>query len=150
MELHSLKPARGAVKTNTRRKGRGQGSGRGGTATRGHKGQKSRSGYSRKRHHEGGQMPLQMRVPKIGFKSPNRVEYVGLNLDQLQALINKHGLKEVTLDGLKAIRCIRKRDRLKIMGRGEIESAVVIEAHAFTASARQAIEAKGGSVSIVQ
>lgn len=147
MELHTLKPADGSVKPN-KRKGRGQGSGRGGTSTRGHKGQKSRSGYSRKRNFEGGQMPLQMRLPKRGFKSPNRVEYVGINLDQLQAFADKHGTTEVTLDLLKEKRYIAKRDQVKILGRGELTAKINVEAHAITKTARQAIEDKGGNITL--
>ena len=148
MELHTLKPAEGSVKSG-RRLGRGQGSGRGGTSTRGHKGQKSRSGYSKKRNHEGGQMPLQMRVPKRGFKSPNRVEYVGINLDQLQAFADKHGTTEVTLELLKSKRYIAGRDLVKIMGRGELTGAIKVEAHKATQTAQKAIEEKGGNITIV-
>ena len=148
MELHSMKPAKGSIKSG-QRKGRGEGSGSGGTASRGHKGQKSRSGYSRKRNFEGGQMPLQMRLPKRGFKSPNRTSYVGINLDQLQAFAEKHGLKEVNLDSLRAHRYIKKRDLVKILGGGELSSAMNVEAHAITETARKALEEKGGTVTLV-
>ncbi|RLD22681.1 MAG: 50S ribosomal protein L15 [Bacteroidetes bacterium] len=148
MELHTLKPAKGAVKSG-RRRGRGQGSGQGGTASRGHKGQKSRSGYSRKRNFEGGQMPLQMRLPKRGFKSPNRTEYVKINLDQLQAFADKHNSSEVTLELLKSHRYIAKRDLVKILGRGELTSAVSVEVHAISETARKAIEEKGGKITLV-
>ena len=148
MELHTLKPAKGAVKSG-RRKGRGQGSGQGGTATRGHKGQKSRSGYSRKRNFEGGQMPLQMRLPKRGFKSPNRVDYVSVNLDQLQAFADKHNSSDVTLELLRSKRYIAKRDLIKVLGRGELTSAISIEAHAISETARKAIEDKGGKITLV-
>ncbi len=148
MELHTLKPAKGAVKSG-RRRGRGQGSGQGGTATRGHKGQKSRSGYSRKRNFEGGQMPLQMRLPKRGFKSPNRTEYVSINLDQLQAFADKHNSSEVTLELLRTQRYIAKRDLVKILGRGELTSAVSVEVNAISETARKAIEEKGGKVTLV-
>jgi len=149
MELHNLSPAPGSIKKE-KRIARGQGSGRGGTSTKGHKGQQSRSGYHQKRHHEGGQMPLQMRLPKVGFHSPNRKEYIGINLDQLQAFASKHKLKEVTLEVLKEKRYIKKNDLVKILGRGEVTGAVTVEAHAATASARSAVEAKGGSITIVQ
>ena len=148
MELHTLKPAEGSVKAN-KRKGRGQGSGRGGTSTKGHKGQKSRSGWSRKRNFEGGQMPLQMRLPKRGFKSPNRVEYVGINLDQLQAFAEKHGTTDVSLDLLKSSRYIAKRDLVKILGRGTLNAQINVEAHAITKTARTAIEEKGGNITLV-
>jgi large subunit ribosomal protein L15 len=149
MELHNLSPAKGATK-NRKRIARGEGSGKGGTSTRGHKGQQSRSGYKRKRNHEGGQMPLQMRLPKFGFNSPNRKAYFGINLDQLQAFAQKHGVKEITLEILQQAKYIKKRDRVKILGRGEITDVVRVEAHAVTTSAKAAIEAKGGSVTIVQ
>ena len=148
MELHSLKPSKGAVKTNSRR-GRGQGSGSGGTSTRGHKGQKSRSGYSRKRNFEGGQMPLQMRLPKRGFKSPNRTEYVAFNLDQLQAFADKHNASEITLELLRSKRYVSKTDLVKVLGRGELNAKISVEVHAASDAARKAIEAKGGTVTIV-
>src|ERR1051326_4508941 len=144
MNLNELKPAKGSVKTNYRR-GRGQGSGGGGTATRGHKGAKSRSGYSSKRGFEGGQMPLQRRLPKFGFKNLNRVEYHGINLDSLQKLIDKSELKEVTPDVLIHHGMAGKNERIKILGRGELNAKIEIHAHAFTASAKKAIEEKGGS-----
>lgn len=143
MKLNTLKPAAGSVRTNYRR-GRGQGSGGGGTATRGHKGAQSRSGYSRKRGFEGGQMPLQRRVPKFGFKNINRIEYRGINLDALQLLIEVNKLTEITPEVLVKIGAASKRDLIKIMGRGELKSKIDIKAHAFTATAKQAIEAKGG------
>jgi large subunit ribosomal protein L15 len=149
MELHNLKPANGATK-DRKRIARGQGSGYGGTSTKGHKGQQSRSGYSRKRNHEGGQMPLQMRIPKVGFNSPNRTEYIGINLDQLQAFADKHEISEVTLDSLRKANYIKKRDLVKIMGRGELTGKVIVEAHAATATAKTAIESKGGTITIVQ
>lgn len=143
MKLNTLKPAAGSVRSNYRR-GRGQGSGGGGTATRGHKGAQSRSGYSRKHGFEGGQMPLQRRVPKFGFKNINRVEYRGINLDSLQLLIEVNKLSEVTPDVLVKIGAASKNDLIKIMGRGELKSKVDIKAHAFTATAKKAIEDKGG------
>jgi len=148
MELHNLTPAPGSIKKG-KRIARGQGSGRGGTSTKGHKGQQSRSGYKTKRHHEGGQMPLQMRLPKIGFNSPNRKEYVGINLDQLQSFATKHEISAITLDLLRKANYIKKRDLVKILGRGELTGAVTVEAHAVTAAARGAIEAKGGVITIV-
>lgn len=148
MELHNLKPAEGSTKSR-KRIGRGQGSGRGGTSTRGHKGQKSRSGWSRKRNFEGGQMPLQMRVPKRGFKNPNRVDYVGLNLDQIQAIVDKYQMKEITLASLVENGIVRKNDLVKVLGRGELSATINVEAHAASKTAQQAIEGKGGSLTIV-
>ena len=144
MNLSNLKPAAGSVKTR-KRIGRGQGSGRGGTSTRGHKGAGSRSGTSTKIGFEGGQMPLQRRVPKFGFKNINRVEYVGVNLDTLQSLIEKFNLTAVDFDTLKAHGLVSKNDKIKILGRGEFTAKVEVKAHAFTASAQQAIETAGGS-----
>lgn len=149
MELHNLTPAPGSIKKG-KRIARGQGSGHGGTSTKGHKGQQSRSGYAKKRHHEGGQMPLQMRIPKVGFNSPNRTEYIGINLDQLQSFATKHKVDTVTLDLLRKSNYIKKRDLVKIMGRGELAGPVGVEVHAVTAAARAAIEAKGGTITIVQ
>ncbi|MBR9922173.1 MAG: 50S ribosomal protein L15 [Bacteroidetes bacterium] len=148
MELHNLKPAAGSVRQN-KRVGRGQGSGRGGTSTRGHKGAKSRSGYKTKRNFEGGQMPLQMRLPKRGFKNPNRVTYVGINLDRLQAIADKFKLDTIDLDNLVSNGIVKKTDRVKILGRGELTASVKVTAHACSASAKEAIEAKGGSVNLV-
>lgn len=148
MELHNLKPAKGSVRKN-KRLGRGEGSGSGDTAARGHKGQKSRSGYSRKRNFEGGQMPLQMRLPKRGFKNPNRKEYVALNLDQLQEIADKHSVVEVNLEFLKKANLIKKTELVKILGRGELQSALQVEVHAVSEKAKASIEAKGGSVTIV-
>ncbi|MGB0260934.1 MAG: 50S ribosomal protein L15 [Flavobacteriaceae bacterium] len=145
MELGNIKPAKGSVKTANKRLGRGQGSGSGGTATRGHKGAKSRSGYSKKLGFEGGQMPLQRRVPKFGFKNINRKSYTGINLDTLQALVDAKKIKkEVTLDQLIALRLAGKNDLVKILGRGELSAAIKITAHKFTATAKSAIEAAGG------
>lgn len=144
MQLSNLKPAQGSVKTNYRR-GRGQGSGGGGTATRGHKGAKSRSGYSSKRGFEGGQMPLQRRVPKFGFKNINRVEYVSVNLDALQKLADNKGIKEITPEIFIQNGLASKTSLIKVLGRGELKAAVTVKAHAFSATAKSAIEAKGGS-----
>ena len=143
MNLSNLKPADGSRKQR-KRVGRGEGSGHGGTSTRGHKGAKSRSGYSRKIGFEGGQQPLQRRVPKFGFTNPNRVEYKGINLDTLQELIDRKKLKSVTVADLMENGLAGKRDLVKILGRGELKSGVPIQAHKFSASAKAAIEAAGG------
>ena len=146
MDLSSLKPAEGSVKSR-KRIGRGQGSGYGGTSTRGHKGAKSRSGYSRKIGFEGGQMPLQRRVPKFGFKNINRKEYQGINLDTLQTLVDTKKITDtVTVDILINAGVIGKNDMVKILGRGELKSKLNITVHKFTATAKEAIEALGGAV----
>lgn len=145
MELHNLKPAAGSTKSR-KRIARGQGSGRGGTSTRGHKGAKSRSGYSQKRKFEGGQTPLQMRLPKRGFNSPNRVENVPLNLDRLQAISEKYGVTSFTPEKLYDLGIISKNDRVKVLSTGELSSKLEVTAHAFSASAKEAIEAAGGTV----
>ena len=145
MELGNLKPANGAVKSTNKRLGRGQGSGTGGTATRGHKGAKSRSGYSKKIGFEGGQMPLQRRVPKFGFTNINRKEYQGINLDVLQQLVDdKKVKKEIARAQFIDLRLAGKNDLIKILGRGKLSAALKITAHKFTASAKAAIEAAGG------
>lgn len=146
MNLSNLKPAEGSTK-NRKRIGRGTGSGRGGTSTRGHKGAGSRSGYKSKVGFEGGQMPLQRRVPKVGFKNPNRIEYVGVNLDALQIIAEKFSLTVIDFDTLKEHGLASKNDLVKVLGRGEIKVKLAITAHAFTATAQKAIEALGGSVS---
>lgn len=147
MGLENLKPAKGSNQNAAKIKGRGQGSGKGGTATRGHKGAKSRSGYSKKIGFEGGQMPLQRRVPKFGFNNRNRKEYQGINLDTLEHMVNEGRLeKTITLQNLVDAGLARKNDLVKILGRGKIESAVEIEVHKFTASAKEAIENAGGTV----
>ncbi|MFN6038865.1 MAG: 50S ribosomal protein L15 [Bacteroidota bacterium] len=145
MNLNTLKPAEGSTKTKYRR-GRGQGSGGGGTATRGHKGAKSRSGYSSKRGFEGGQMPLQRRVPKFGFKNINRVEYHGINLDVLQYLAEKKNISDFTPEILIQNGIAAKNHLIQILGRGELKSKVNITAHAFSAGAKAAIEKQGGTV----
>lgn len=150
MELHNLKPAKNSISKTDRRRGRGQGSGGGGTARRGHKGQQSRSGYKRKRNFEGGQMPIQMRLPKRGFKSPFRKEYVGINLDRLQEFADKHSATDITLELLATQNFISRKDRVKILGRGALTAALNIEAHAISEAARKAIEDKGGKVTIVE
>ncbi len=143
MKLSSLTPAEGSVKNNFRR-GRGQGSGGGGTATQGHKGAQSRSGNRKKRGFEGGQMPLQRRVPKFGFKNVNRVNHKGVNLDAIQKLVDNKNITDITRDVLLANGLASKNDLIKIMGRGELKSKVNITVHAFTATAKAAIESKGG------
>jgi len=144
MSLHNLKPAAGSTKSG-KRIARGEGSGHGGTSTRGHKGAKSRSGYSRKIGFEGGQMPLQRRVPKFGFTNINRKEYVGVNLDKLQELVEQGRITDtVTLDVLVQNRLARKNDLVKILGRGELKAKLDITVHKFTATAKAAIEAAGG------
>lgn len=148
MNLSNLKPAAGAVKSN-KRIGRGQGSGRGGTSTRGHKGAKSRSGYSSKVGFEGGQMPLQRRLPKFGFKNINRVEYRGINLDTLQELAEKRNLTAVTFDTLRENGLAGKNDLIKILGRGELKAKLDVSVHAFTATAKNAIESLGGTATIL-
>jgi large subunit ribosomal protein L15 len=145
MDLSSLKPAAGSVR-NIKRVGRGTGSGRGGTSTRGHKGAQSRSGYSRKRGFEGGQMPLQRRVPKFGFTNMNRVEYKAINLDAIQELVEKIGSTVVDADALRVNGLAGKNDLIKILNRGEISSAVEVHAHGFSKSAIEAIEKAGGKV----
>ncbi len=145
MNLSNLKPASGSVKSQGKRLGRGQGSGKGGTAARGHKGAKSRSGYSRKIGFEGGQMPLQRRVPKFGFTNINRKEYQGVNLDTLQAYVDAGKFSDtVDFDALVATRLAGKNELVKILGRGELKAKLKVSAHKFTASAKQAIEAAGG------
>lgn len=148
MKLHTLKPAEGSVKNN-KRLGRGQGSGRGGTSTRGHKGAQSRSGYSRKFGYEGGQMPLQRRVPKYGFKSPNRIELKPINLDRLQILLDKTKAKAVDIDLLVENGLIKRKDTVKILGKGELKTKVDVSAHYFSKTAQEAIEKLGGKVTQV-
>ena len=144
MQLNNLRPAKGSVK-NSKRLGRGQGSGKGGTAARGHKGAKSRSGYSRKIGFEGGQMPLQRRVPKFGFTNINRKEYLGINLDKLQEFVDNGKLKgTVTMENLIEARLARKNDLVKILGRGELKAKLDITVHKFTETAKAAIEKAGG------
>ena len=145
MNLSNLKPAKGSVK-NKKRIARGQGSGRGGTATRGHKGQKSRSGYSKKIGFEGGQMPLQRRVPKYGFKNVNRIDYKGINLDTIQALVDAKKISnELTFEILLSNGLVRKNELVKILGRGVLTAKLNVTAHKFTATAQAAIEASGGT-----
>ena len=145
MDLSNLQPAEGSVRNQGKRVGRGQGSGKGGTATRGHKGAKSRSGYSKKLGFEGGQIPLQRRVPKFGFTNINRKEYQGINLDTIQQMVDEKKIKDAfDLDMMMAHRLAGKNDLVKILGRGELKSKLTVTAHKFTASAKAAIEAAGG------
>lgn len=148
MRLENLKPAKGSIKKQ-KRIGRGTGSGHGGTSTRGHKGAYSRSGTSTKAGFEGGQMPLQRRLPKVGFKNINRVEYVGINLDVLQGLIEKYSISTIDTETLRSHGLISKSDLVKILGRGEIKAKIEVKAHAFTASAKAAIESAGGSTIVI-
>jgi large subunit ribosomal protein L15 len=148
MNLHNLKPAEGSTKTS-KRLGRGEGSGSGGTASRGHKGAKSRSGYSHKLGFEGGQMPLQRRVPKFGFKNINRKEFKGINLDTIQQLVDAKKVNTITFDVLLDSGLAAKKDRIKILGRGELKSKVDITVHGFSASAKSAIEAQGGTATVI-
>jgi len=147
--LSNLRPAEGSTKSR-KRVGRGQGSGRGGTSTRGHKGGQSRSGYSRKPGFEGGQMPLKNRVPKFGFKSLNRVEYAPLNLDMIQSFVESHQTSQINLEFLMEHGFVSNaKTKVKLLGRGEIKSAVQISVHACSESAKAAIEQAGGSVHLI-
>lgn len=146
MNLHNLTPANGSTK-NRKRIARGQGSGRGGTSTRGHKGAKSRSGYSRKIGFEGGQMPLQRRVPKFGFKNINRVEYKAINLDIIEALIERKKVTEITPEILQENGLMSKNERVKVLGRGDLKSKINVTAHKFSTTAKEAIEKQGGNCS---
>jgi large subunit ribosomal protein L15 len=148
MNLSNLKPASGSIKSN-KRIGRGQGSGRGGTSTKGHKGAQSRSGYSSKVGFEGGQMPLQRRVPKFGFKNINRVEYRGINLDSIQEIAEANKLTSINLETLQQHGLVSKNDRVKILGRGELKVKIDVTVHAFTATAKSAIENAGGSATTI-
>lgn len=143
MNLHTLKPAAGSVKAE-KRIGRGTGSGRGGTSTRGHKGAKSRSGYSAKAGFEGGQMPLQRRVPKFGFKNPGKIVFKVLNLDDLQALADNFKVTTLDIEFFKSHGLVSKKDKVKVLGRGELKSGLEVSAHAFSETAKAAIEKNGG------
>lgn len=146
MNLNSLTPAKGSV-LSEKRIARGQGSGHGGTSTRGHKGAKSRSGYSTKIGFEGGQMPLQRRVPKFGFKNINRVEYKAINLDAIQSLVERKNITEITPEVLRENGLISRNDLVKVLGRGELKTKVNVTAHKFSSTAKSGIEAQGGNVS---
>jgi len=148
MKLHTLKPAAGSTKTN-KRLGRGQGSG-GSTAGRGHKGAQSRSGYHKKFGFEGGQMPLQRRIPKFGFKNNNKVYFKAINLDTLEELAAKSKAPSLTIQLMVDNGIVGKHDRVKVLGRGELKSKVTVEAHAFSATAAKAIETAGGNATTVK
>ena len=148
MELHNLKPAEGSTKKE-KRIGRGQGSGHGGTSTRGHKGAKSRSGYKSKRSFQGGQMPLQRTVPKFGFRNVNRVEYKGVNLSSLQLLAEQSSLTIIDFQTLQDAGFAGKNDKVKILGKGELKAKLDVKAHAFSKSAKEAIEKLEGSTEIL-
>jgi len=148
MDLSNLQPAKGSVKKG-KRLGRGEGSGSGGTASRGHKGAKSRSGYSKKIGFEGGQMPLQRRVPKFGFTNINRKEFKGINLDVIQGLIDNKKVKHVDLEVLIENGLASKNTLVKILGRGDLAAKIDVKAHAFSKTAKEAIEAKGGTTEII-
>ncbi len=150
MELHNLKPARGSVKGKTRRLGRGQGSGKGGTSTKGHKGQQSDSGYNKRRGHEGGQMPLQRRLPKFGFHNLFRREFHGINLETLQRLADEKKISSFEIETYIKNGLVSKNKLVKILGKGELKAKVDVKAHAFSASAKSAIEGKGGKAEVVK
>ena len=147
MSLNNLKPAKGSNKTSGKRLGRGQGSGKGGTSTKGHKGAQSRSGYSRKIGFEGGQMPLQRRIPKFGFNNINRIEYKTINVDDIQALVDDKKIKkDLTFEKMIELRIAKKGDLVKVLGRGKIDVSVNVAAHKFSASAEKLIEKAGGKI----
>lgn len=146
MNLHNLTPAKGSIKSD-KRIARGQGSGHGGTATRGHKGAKSRSGYKSKIGFEGGQMPLQRRVPKFGFKNINRVEYKAINLDIIQSLIDRKNVSEITPEVLMENGLVSRNELVKILGRGELKGKINVTAHKFSGTAKTVIEGQGGNCS---
>jgi large subunit ribosomal protein L15 len=149
MNLHNLRPAKGAVHKE-KRLGRGEASGHGGTSTKGNKGGQSRTGYKRKRAHEGGQMPIQRRIPKRGFKNPNRIEYKVFNLGQLDQIVEKYGIQEFTLENLYTNGLISQTDRVKILANGELKTKLSFKVNAISEKAKQAIETAGGSVEIVK
>ena len=149
MNLSNLKPAEGSIK-HSKRIGRGAGSGKGGTSTRGNKGAKARSGYHQKVGFEGGQMPLYRRVPKFGFKNINRIEYVGINLDTLNTLAEAKNITDFNIEVLKQNGLVSGKDRIKILGRGELTKALNVTAHAFSAAAKKAIEDKGGVATVIE
>ncbi|HXS35515.1 MAG TPA: 50S ribosomal protein L15 [Flavipsychrobacter sp.] len=148
MQLHNLKPAEGSTQ-KTKRIGRGEGSGHGGTSTKGNKGHQSRSGYKQKKGHEGGQMPIQRRMPKRGFKNINRVEYKVFNLGQLDFLIEKYDIKEFTLDNLYINGLISRTDLVKVLGSGELKANIPFKVNKVSAKAKEAIEAAGGTVELI-
>jgi len=150
MELNNLKPAAGALGKSKKRRGRGQGSTDGGTAARGHKGAKSRSGYKQKLGFEGGQMPLQRRLPKVGFKNFSRIEYTGLNLGKIQHILDNYGLKEITVENLRGNGLLKKSALVKVLAAGELNSKVDVKVHGISEAAKTKIEGLGGSVTIVK
>ncbi len=149
MKLHTLKPAKGAKINPKKRIGRGQGSGKGGTATRGNKGAQSRANYKVQRHSEGGQMPLQRRVPKRGFKNINRLDFKTFNLDQLEKMAEKYELSEFNLENLYIHKFINRTDKVKVLGRGAVTKAYTLKVNAITETAKKAIEEKGGTVELI-
>ena len=149
MNLSNLKPAKGATKKK-KRIARGQGSGHGGTSTRGHKGAKSRSGYKRKRNHEGGQMPLAKRLPKFGFNNLNRKEFVALNLSKIEHIVEKHNITDITPEKLRELHLLQKSKSVKVLATGELKTKVNVTAHAFSAAAKEAIEKAGGTATIAE
>jgi large subunit ribosomal protein L15 len=149
MKLHTLKPAKGAVHKE-KRLGRGEASGHGGTSTKGNKGQQSHASYKRKMAHEGGQMPIQRRIPKRGFKNPHRIEYKVFNLGQIDQLAEKYGIQEFTLENLYTNGLISQTDRVKILGNGELKTKLTFKVNAISEKAKSAIEASGGSVEVVK
>jgi large subunit ribosomal protein L15 len=149
MKLHTLKPAKGATHKE-KRLGRGEASGKGGTSTKGNKGQEARTGYQRKLAHEGGQMPIQRRVPKRGFKNPHRIEYKVFNLGQIDQLVEKYGLQDFTLENLYTNGLISQTDRVKILGNGELKTKLTFKVNAISEKAKSAIEASGGSVEVTK
>ena len=149
MKLHELRPAKGAVHKE-KRIGRGEASGKGGTSTKGNKGGQSRAGYKRKRAHEGGQMPIQRRIPKRGFKNPNRIEYKVFNLGQIDQLVEKYGITDFSLENLYTNGLISQTDRVKILGNGELKAKVTFKVNAISDKAKEAIETAGGTVEIVK
>ena len=149
MNLHNLRPAKGAVHKE-KRLGRGEASGHGGTSTKGNKGGQSRAGYKSKRAHEGGQMPIQRRIPKRGFKNPNRIEYKVFNLGQIEQLVEKYNITDFTLENLYTNGLINQTDRVKVLGNGELKAKLTFKVNAISEKAKQAIETAGGSVEIVK
>ena len=149
MNLHNLRPAKGAIHKE-KRLGRGEASGHGGTSTKGNKGGQSCAGYKRKRAHEGGQMPIQRRIPKRGFKNPDRVEYKVFNLGQIDQLVEKYGITDFTLENLYTNGLINQTDRVKVLGNGELKSKITFKVNAVSGKAKEAIESAGGSVELVK
>jgi large subunit ribosomal protein L15 len=149
MKLHNLRPAKGAVHKE-KRLGRGEASGKGGTSTKGNKGQQARTGYQRKMAHEGGQMPIQRRVPKRGFKNINRIEYKVFNLGQIDQLVEKYGIQDFSLENLYTNGLISQTDRVKILGNGDIKTKLTFKVNAISEKAKQSIETAGGTVEIVK